>query len=77
MAIALACDIRIAAESAIMTTGYSRIGLSGDYGIGWLQLRTSTHAAGYQVGTWAHEFRLVGTDGTGATVDQATAGCWP
>jgi enoyl-CoA hydratase/carnithine racemase len=39
MAIALACDIRIAAESAIMTTGYSRIGLSGDYGIGWLLTR--------------------------------------
>jgi hypothetical protein len=48
-----------------------------NYGIGWLQLRTSTHPAGYQVGTWTHEFRLVGTDGTGATVDQATAGCWP
>lgn len=36
MALALACDIRIAAESAIMTTGYARIGLSGDYGIAWL-----------------------------------------
>jgi enoyl-CoA hydratase/carnithine racemase len=39
MAIALACDIRIAAESAIMTTGYSRIGLTGDYGIAWLLTR--------------------------------------
>ena len=36
MAIALACDIRIAAESAIMATGYARIGLTGDYGIAWL-----------------------------------------
>jgi enoyl-CoA hydratase/carnithine racemase len=36
LAIALACDIRIAAESAIMTTGYARIGLTGDYGISWL-----------------------------------------
>jgi enoyl-CoA hydratase/carnithine racemase len=39
MALALACDIRIAAESAIMTTGYARIGLSGDYGIAWLLTR--------------------------------------
>jgi enoyl-CoA hydratase/carnithine racemase len=39
MALALACDIRIAAESMIMTTGYARIGLSGDYGIAWLLTR--------------------------------------
>lgn len=32
MSIALACDLRIAAESAFMTTGFARIGLSGDYG---------------------------------------------
>ncbi|WP_454618192.1 enoyl-CoA hydratase-related protein [Bradyrhizobium cenepequi] len=39
LAIALACDIRIAAESAIMATGYARIGLSGDYGVAWLLTR--------------------------------------
>jgi enoyl-CoA hydratase/carnithine racemase len=39
LALALACDIRIASESAIMTTGYSRIGLTGDYGIAWLLTR--------------------------------------
>jgi enoyl-CoA hydratase/carnithine racemase len=39
LALALACDIRIAAQSAILTTGYARIGLSGDYGIGWLLTR--------------------------------------
>ena len=36
LAIALACDIRIAAESAFISTGYARVGLSGDYGIAWL-----------------------------------------
>ena len=36
LAIALACDIRIAAESAFIRTGYARVGLSGDYGIAWL-----------------------------------------
>ena len=39
LAIALACDIRIAAESTIMTTGYARIALTGDYGISWLLTR--------------------------------------
>jgi enoyl-CoA hydratase/carnithine racemase len=39
MALALGCDIRIAAESAIMSTGYARIGLTGDYGIAWLLTR--------------------------------------
>lgn len=40
LAIALACDIRIAARSAFASTGYARIGLSGDYGIAWLLTRT-------------------------------------
>src|ERR1700709_1648409 len=39
LALALACDIRIAAESAIMATGYARIGLTGDYGITWAVAR--------------------------------------
>src|SRR6202162_1729884 len=36
LAIAMACDIRIAAESAFVSTGYLRVGLSGDYGLAWL-----------------------------------------
>jgi enoyl-CoA hydratase/carnithine racemase len=39
LALALACDLRIAAESAIMATGYVRIGLTGDYGVAWLLTR--------------------------------------
>ncbi|MEZ5561116.1 MAG: enoyl-CoA hydratase [Pseudomonadales bacterium] len=39
MAIALACDLRIAARSAFLSTAYARIGLSGDYGIAWLLTR--------------------------------------
>lgn len=30
--IALACDLRIAAESAFVTTGFANVGLAGDYG---------------------------------------------
>jgi enoyl-CoA hydratase/carnithine racemase len=39
LAIAMACDIRIAAESAFISTGYLRVGLSGDYGVAWLLTR--------------------------------------
>jgi enoyl-CoA hydratase/carnithine racemase len=39
LAIAMACDLRIAAESAFVSAGYSRIGLSGDFGIAWLLTR--------------------------------------
>ena len=35
----MACDIRIAAESAFVSTGYLRVALSGDYGIAWLLTR--------------------------------------
>lgn len=39
MAIALCCDLRIAASDAFLSTGYARIGLPGDYGIAWLLSR--------------------------------------
>ena len=39
LALAMACDIRIAAQSAFVSTGYLRVGLSGDYGIAWLLTR--------------------------------------
>ena len=39
LAIAMACDIRIAAQSAFVATGYARIALSGDYGMAWLLTR--------------------------------------
>ena len=32
LSLALACDLRIMAKSAIMTTAFARVGLSGDYG---------------------------------------------
>lgn len=49
MAIALACDMRIAADSAFLSTGYARIGLSGDYGIAWLLSRIVTPAHARQL----------------------------
>ena len=39
LALALACDLRIAAESAFVTTSYARLGLSGDYGSSWFLTR--------------------------------------
>ena len=32
LALALACDLRIASEKAVMTTAFARVGFSGDYG---------------------------------------------
>ena len=39
LALALACDMRLASSSAFVSTGYARIGLTGDYGISWLLTR--------------------------------------
>ncbi|MFK5073726.1 enoyl-CoA hydratase-related protein, partial [Klebsiella pneumoniae] len=39
LAIAMACDIRIAAQSAFVSTGYLRVALSGDYCMAWLLTR--------------------------------------
>jgi enoyl-CoA hydratase/carnithine racemase len=38
-ALALACDLRVMAESAFATTAYARLGLSGDYGASWFLTR--------------------------------------
>lgn len=39
LSVALACDMRIAASDAFVSTAYAKIGLSGDYGISWLLSR--------------------------------------
>jgi enoyl-CoA hydratase/carnithine racemase len=39
LSIALACDLRIAADTAFVTTAFANIGLSGDYGCSWLLSR--------------------------------------
>lgn len=39
LSLALSCDLRIAAESAFVTTSYARLGLSGDYGGSWFLTR--------------------------------------
>lgn len=39
LALALACDFRIAASSAVLITAFARVGLSGDSGIAWLLTR--------------------------------------
>lgn len=36
LALALACDLRWAAESAVLRTGFTRAGLAGDFGCTWL-----------------------------------------
>jgi enoyl-CoA hydratase/carnithine racemase len=37
--IALACDLRVAGESAFVTTSYAKLALTGDYGASWFLTR--------------------------------------
>lgn len=39
LALALSCDLRVAADSAFLTTGYAGVALPGDYGASWLLTR--------------------------------------
>jgi enoyl-CoA hydratase/carnithine racemase len=39
LGLALACDLRVAAERAFITTAYARLGLAGDYGVAWFLTR--------------------------------------
>lgn len=39
LSLALACDLRYAADTALLTTAFARVGLSGDYGSAWLLTR--------------------------------------
>src|ERR1700683_3700005 len=36
---ALACDLRYAAQSAVLTTAFARVGFAGDYGGTWFMTR--------------------------------------
>jgi enoyl-CoA hydratase/carnithine racemase len=39
LALALACNLRVASETAFFTTAYARMGLPGDYGSSWFLTR--------------------------------------
>lgn len=36
MGLCMACDLRVAADTAVMMTAFARVGFSGDYGLPWL-----------------------------------------
>ncbi|HEX7438796.1 MAG TPA: enoyl-CoA hydratase [Caldimonas sp.] len=40
MGLALACDLRVAADNAKFTTAFAKVGFSGDFGITWPLVRT-------------------------------------
>ncbi len=40
MGLALACDLRLAADTAKLTTAFAKVGFSGDFGITWPLVRT-------------------------------------
>jgi 2-(1,2-epoxy-1,2-dihydrophenyl)acetyl-CoA isomerase len=39
LSLALACDLRYAVDSAVLTTAFAKVGLSGDYGGSWFLTR--------------------------------------
>ena len=39
LSLALACDLRYAADNAVMTTAFARVGFAGDYGGTWFMTR--------------------------------------
>jgi 2-(1,2-epoxy-1,2-dihydrophenyl)acetyl-CoA isomerase len=39
LSLALACDLRYAADTAVMTTAFARVGFAGDYGGTWFMTR--------------------------------------
>jgi 2-(1,2-epoxy-1,2-dihydrophenyl)acetyl-CoA isomerase len=39
LSLALACDLRYAADTAVLTTAFARVGFSGDYGGTWFMTR--------------------------------------
>jgi 2-(1,2-epoxy-1,2-dihydrophenyl)acetyl-CoA isomerase len=39
LSIALACDLRVAARSAVLTTAFAKVGFSGDFGGSWFLTR--------------------------------------
>lgn len=39
LSLALACDLRYAASSAVLTTAFARVALAGDYGSAWFLVR--------------------------------------
>ncbi len=39
LGLALSCDLRVAVDTAIMTTAFTKVGLSGDYGVNWFLTR--------------------------------------
>jgi enoyl-CoA hydratase/carnithine racemase len=44
LAHALFCDVRFAADTAVLTTAFSRIGLASEYGMAWILERVIGHA---------------------------------
>src|SRR4051812_22028430 len=46
LSLALACDLRYAAQRAVMTTAFARVGFAGDYGGAWVLPRPGGPAEG-------------------------------
>ncbi len=81
LSLALACDMRIAVDTAKLTTAFSKVGLSGDYGgsfflpyiVGQAKARELYFSAPVLSGTEAGEIGLVNRVATADEYEQAVA----
>jgi 2-(1,2-epoxy-1,2-dihydrophenyl)acetyl-CoA isomerase len=79
LSLALACDLRIAADNAVMTTAFARVGLAGDYGGTWFLTQLVGPAKAKELYflpermdmATAHEMGLVNTVVTAEEFDEA------
>ena len=77
---ALFCDMRFAADDAVITTAFSRIGLASEYGMGWILNRVVGHANALDLllsarkvkGEEAHRLGLVNQIHARDKLEQAT-----
>src|SRR5689334_21866310 len=49
LSLALACDLRIASEKAVMTTAFAKVGFSGDYGVTYVLSQLVGTEKAYQI----------------------------
>jgi 2-(1,2-epoxy-1,2-dihydrophenyl)acetyl-CoA isomerase len=81
LSIALACDLRIALDTAKMTTAFSKIGLAGDYGGSWFlsqlvgaaKVRELYFTADVITGAEAHALGIVNKVASAADLPAAAA----
>ena len=65
LSLALACDLRYAAEGAVLTTAFAKVGFSGDYGGTWFLTRLVGSAKARELYYFSDRLSAVDAEGLG------------